>query len=203
MQHGTIAQFRWHLLDAVQMAAIGLIVIAVAPNLAQLVAMPARLQLVPADYVIVQRAEHAAPVVFAIGMLALAAIGVHTYLIRRRAAAFAWSLVAMAGLAAAQLLQLAIHYPLGVLPSWDIMPDNVEVLRQRWEFVAAIAGVLSVGALLAFVRAVVASRPIASLAILESISRDAAVRAARERAKPRDGEGIDVAKSNVARNIAA
>jgi hypothetical protein len=48
------------------------------------------------------------------------------------------------------------------------------------------------------VRAVEASRPIASLSILESIERDVAVRAARERARALDSE-----KTPVERHIAA
>ena len=47
-------------------------------------------------------------------------------------------------------------------------------------------------------RAIEASRPIASLAILESIERDAAVRAARSKALALDGN-----KSSIERDVAA
>ncbi len=46
---------------------------------------------------------------------------------------------------------------------------------------------LSFAGLLALVRAIEASRPFASISILESIERDAAVRAARMRALSTDG----------------
>jgi hypothetical protein len=53
--------------------------------------------------------------------------------------------------------------------------------------VVAAAGVFSFAGLLALVRSVGASRPFASMSILESIERDAAVRAARMRALSADG----------------
>jgi hypothetical protein len=71
-------------------------------------------------------------------------------------------------------------------------------LRHQWEYALATAGVLSFGSLLAVVRAIEASRPIASLAILASIERDAAVRAARDRALALDGD-----KRQLERNVAA
>ena len=51
----------------------------------------------------------------------------------------------------------------------------------------AAAGVLSFVGLLALVRSIEASRPFASISILEAIERDAAVRAARMRALSADG----------------
>ncbi len=83
---------------------------------------------------------------------------------------------------------------------WRALPVDYdfETARRHWEYALATAGVLTFGGLLTFVRAIEASRPIASLAILESIERDAAVRAARSRAQPVDGQ-----KEPLQRNVAA
>jgi hypothetical protein len=194
-----VSRYRWHLLDAVQLMAIVLVVLALAPALSHLFSLTTRLHLSAPDFMVVQRLDHSLGLIGVLGLLALAGIGVHSFLVRRNAAAFAWSIVAVSGLAAAQIVFWSIAFPVSALTSgWTAVPDDFEAARQHWEYAIATVGVLSFGALLAVVRAVEASRPIASLSILESIERDVAVRAARERARALDAE-----KTPVQRHIAA
>jgi hypothetical protein len=188
MPHRNTSRYRCQILDTAQIVAIALIGAAMAPTLGGALSLSASLQLQPADYLMTQRADHSAVLVGVLGLLALAGAGVHSFLVRGNAAAFAWSIVAVAGLAAAQIVFWAVAFPaLAHTQNWTVAPENFEGIRQQWEYAQAAAGVLSFGSLLAVARAIEASRPIASLAILESIERDAAVRLARSRAQPVDG----------------
>lgn len=193
------ARYRYHLLDAVQLTAIALVSVAMASTLGGALSLPARLGLQPSDYVMAQRLDHSALLVGVLGVLALAAAALHSFLVRGHAAAFAWSIVAVAGIAAGQIVFWSVAFPIiSLTDSWTTVPDDFESIRRQWEYALAAAGALSFGALLALVRAIESSRPIASLAILESIARDAAVRAARGKALAVDGN-----KAQVERNVAA
>ena len=70
---------------------------------------------------------------------------------------------------------------------WTAPPVDFDSARRQWEYAFAGSGVLSFIGLLALVRSIEASRPVASMAILASIERDAVVRAARTRALSTDG----------------
>jgi hypothetical protein len=189
MQPVRLAQYRSNLLDAVQIGAVGLAALALAPTVAHVFALPARLQLSPSEYLVEQQAHEGLVLFAVIGCLALAAVGAHTFMVRRNATAYGWSLVAVVALGAAQIVMWSIAYPVGVeTGGWTTLPVDFAAARTRWEYAFVLAGILSFSALLAFVRAIEASRPIASMAILASIEHDAAVRAARMRARPLDGE---------------
>jgi hypothetical protein len=199
MPHRNIGRYRCHLLDAVQLFAIASIGAAMAPTLGGALSLSASLQLQPDDYLMTQRADHSATLVGILGLLALASAGVHSILVRGNAAAFAWSVVALAGLAAAQIVFWSVAFPaLAHTQYWTVAPNNFEGIRHQWEYAQAAAGVLSFGSLLAAARAIEASRPIASLAILESIERDAAVRLARSRAQPLDSAKGALTERNAA-----
>ena len=128
-------------------------------------------------------------VLFAVAMLfATAAIGLHTYLVRRNTTSYGWSWVALVGVGAAQIVFWTLAYPVNAATEgWTALPVDFDTARRQWEHAIASAGVLSFAGLLAFVRAIEASRPFASISILELIERDAAVRAARMRALSTDG----------------
>lgn len=199
MSHRHTARYRCHLLDAVQLTAIALVAVAMASTLGGALSLPARLQLQPSDYMMAQRLNHSALMVGILGVLALAASALHSFLVRGNAAAFAWSIVAVAGIAAGQIVFWSVAFPIiSLTQSWTTVPDDFESVRHQWEYALASAGALSFGALLALVRAIEASRPIASLAILESIGRDAAVRAARGKALALEGN-----KTAMERDVAA
>jgi hypothetical protein len=199
MSNQRLTRYRCQRLDGVQLGVIALIAIAMAPTLGGVLSLPSRLGLPSSEYVHAQRLDHSVLLVGTLGILALAAATLHSFLVRGNAAAFAWSLVAVAGLAAAQVVFWAVAFPVFALTeSWTVVPEDFEGMRHQWEYALATAGVLSFGSLLAVVRAIESSRPIASLAILASIERDAAVRAARGRALALDGD-----KRQLERNVAA
>jgi hypothetical protein len=199
MSNQRLTRYRCQLLDGVQLGTIALVGLAIAPTLGGALSLSSRLGLQSSEYVHAQRLDHSALLVGTLGVLALFAVALHSFLVRGNAAAFAWSLVAVAGLAAAQVVFWAVAFPvIALTESWTIVPEDFESLRHQWEYALATAGVLSFGSLLAVVRAIEASRPIASLAILASIERDAAVRAARDRALALDGD-----KRQLERNVAA
>lgn len=199
MSNQRLTRYRCQLLDGVQLGAIALVGLAMAPTLGGALSLSSRLGLQSSEYAHAQRLDHSVLLVGTLGVLALFAVALHSFLVRGNAAAFAWSLVAVAGLAAAQVVFWAVAFPvIALTESWTIVPEDFESLRHQWEYALATAGVLSFGSLLAVVRAIEASRPIASLAILASIERDAAVRAARGRALALDGD-----KRQLERNVAA
>lgn len=204
MQRQRLAQYRWYLLDGVQFAAIALTTLALMPAGAQVFELSGKLALSPADYVMVQSVHHAW-VLFASTMLvASAAIGLHSYLVSRNATSFGWSMVALVLVGAAQIVFWAIAYPAyAATEGWSVVPVDFELLRRKWEYAFAAAGILSFAGLLALVRSIGASRPFASLSILESIEREAAVRAARMRALSADGGGKPTFQPDGRQNRAA
>jgi hypothetical protein len=187
MQHGRLGQYRWYLLDAVQLSTIALVALALVPGGAHALDMLGKLQLTPAEYLGVERLQHGWLLFVIAGALALAVIGLHAFLVRRNPVAFGWSIVALGSAAAAQIIFWSLAYPVNLATEgWTLLPVDFEGSRRQWEYALGAGGVLSFGALIAFVRAIEASRPIASMAILKSIEHDAAVRAARMRARPLD-----------------
>jgi len=199
MSQRQLKRYRYRLLDVVQLLTVALIAIALAPTLGSALSLAGRLQLQPADYLAVQRLGHSALVVGTLGGLALLISALHTFLVRETSAAFAWSIVAVCGLAAAQIVFWSVAFPIIlVTQDWSVVPDDFNDLRRQWEYALAFAGVLSFGALLAMVRALESSRPIASLAILESIERDVAVRAARSKALALEGRKDTTIERNAA-----
>jgi hypothetical protein len=188
MQRERFAQYRWYLLDGVQLAAIALTALALIPAGAQVFELSAKLALSPSNYVMVQSVHHAWVLFASAMLLASAAIGLHGYLVNRNAASFGWSMVALALVGVAQVVFWMFAYPANAATEgWSVLPADFEMLRRQWEFAFAAAGVFSFAGLLALARSIGASRPFASLSILESIERDAAVRAARTRALAADG----------------
>ncbi len=124
-------------------------------------------------------------------LLATAAIGFHAYLVRGNATSFGWSIVsARADLRWRSSSFWAVAFPVNAeTGGWTVLPVDFDSARRQWEYAFASSGVLSFSGLLALVRSIEASRPFASLSILASIERDAAVRAARMRALTAD-DGI-------------
>jgi hypothetical protein len=183
MQPARFTQYRWYLLDGVQLAAIALTALALMPVGAHVFELSGKLALSPTDYVTVQGVHHVSLLFASTMLLATAAIGLHSYMVSRNAASFGWSMVALVLVGIAQVVFWAVAYPINAATQgWSVLPVDFEMLRRKWEFAIAAAGVLSFAGLLALVRSIEASRPFASLSILESIERDAAVRAARMRA---------------------
>jgi hypothetical protein len=184
-----LSQYRWFLLDAVQLSAIGLTALALVPGSSHAFDMLSKLQLGPAEYTAIERLQHGSSLFVVASTLAAIALGLHAYLVRSNAVAYGWSLAALLSVGAAQLAFWFVGYPVSVeTAGWTHVPADFEAARRNWEYAIAATGMLAFGGLLALVRAIEASRPIASMSILKSIENDAAVRAARMRARQLDGD---------------
>jgi hypothetical protein len=182
-----LTQYRWFLLDAVQLWAIGLTALALVPGSSHAFDMLSKLQLGPAEYTAIERLQHGSSLFFVASTLAFIVLGVHAFLVRSNSVAYGWSLAAMLSVGAAQLAFWSVGYPVSVeTGAWTQVPADFESARRNWEYAFAATGMLAFGGLLALVRAIEASRPIASMSILKSIENDAVVRAARMRARQLD-----------------
>ncbi len=177
-----IAQ-RAQVLSATQLVGIVLLTLALVPTGAHLFELPNKLAMAPHDYLIAQ-ASYRGWALFGIVVIgAIAFSGLHAYLVRANRAAFRWSLVAPACLVAAQVIFWTFTYPMNVLTdNWTVMPFDLEGARRQWEFSHAAASVFNLGALVAMVLSVQASRPCASAGIIDAIGKDVEARMARERA---------------------
>jgi hypothetical protein len=200
MPNERLTQYRWFWLDAVQLLSIGFAAVMLIPAGAHLFELSHKLQLAPADYMTVQGIYRGwALFGFAVAG-SLAIIGLHTFLVRRNKGAFAWSLAAFGCVAAAQIVFWSFTYPMNVLTAnWTVAPADFEAARDQWEYSHAAASLLGIAALLTLMRSIEISRPFVSISILESIERDAAVRAARMRALASANGDVDGSRGLQAR----
>lgn len=204
MQRERAARQRRQFLEWLQLAAVGFTALALVPTGAYLLDISFHMRLAPDDYLALRRSEIGWTALAVAGTLAVFAIGTHAYMVRRNAGAFGWSMVALLGVGAAQLIYWSVAFPIDVATEgWSTMPADFEAARQHWEYSFATAAALTFGGLLAMVRAIEASRPLPSLTILESIERDAAVRAARTRALRGEGSNRQTCDAVGADNRAA
>jgi hypothetical protein len=188
MRHTRLTQYRWYLLDLVQLTAIALTALALMSAGAHVFDVSANLSLRHEDYVTLQSAHHGWMLFAGAITLATAAVGFHAYLVRGNSKSLGWSFAALVLICLAQLMFWAVAFPVNAETSgWTALPADFDSARRDWEYAFASSGVLSFFGLLALVRSIEASRPVASMAILASIERDAAVRAARTRALSTDG----------------
>jgi hypothetical protein len=188
MQPARLKQYRWYLLDTVQLTSIALTAVALMSAGAHVFDMSANLSLKQDDYVTLQSAHHGWGLFVGAMLLSASAIGFHAYLVRGNSRSLGWSIAALVLIGMAQLMFWIIAFPIDAQTGgWTAPPVDFDNARRQWEFAFAGSGVLSFVGLLALVRSIEASRPVASMAIIESIERDAAVRAARMRALSADG----------------
>jgi len=155
MQRERLTQYRWYLLDAVQLTAVAFTAIALMLAGAHVFEMSGNLRLASSAYLTMQSVHHGW-VLFAVAMLfASAAIGLHTFLVSRNTASYGWSWVALVGVGAAQIVFWTIAYPVNVATEgWTALPVDFDTARRQWEHALAAAGVLSFAGLLALVRAI-------------------------------------------------
>jgi hypothetical protein len=189
MQFQRLVQYRCHGLDAVQLVGIALLAIALVPSGAHLSELSHKLRLTPENYMTVQ-GIYGGWALFGFAIAgAFATVSLHTYLVRRNNAAFTWSVASLACIASGQLVFWLFTYPVNVeTVNWTVMPADFEAARDQWEYSHAVGSAFSFLAIIALMRSIQLSRPFASMAILESIRRDAEVRAARRRALGQSAE---------------
>ena len=183
MQRTRLKQYRWYLLDSVQLTSIALTALALMSAGAHVFDVSANLALKQEDYVTLRSAHHGWALFAGALVLAATAIGLHAYLVRGNSKSLGWSIAALMLICLAQLLFWVVAFPIDAeTGGWTAPPVDFDSARRHWEYAFASSGVLSFIGLLALVRSIEASRPVASRTIIESIERDAAVRAARMRA---------------------
>ena len=188
MQPARLKQYRWYLLDSVQLTAIALTAVALMSAGPHVFDMSANLSLKQDAYVTLQTAHHGWALFVGAMLLSASAIGFHAYLVRANSRSLGWTVAALVLICMAQLMFWIVAFPIDAQTrGWTALPVDFDSARRQWEYAFASSGVLSFIGLLALVRSIEASRPIASMAIIESIERDAAVRAARMRALSADG----------------
>ena len=188
MQPARLKQYRWYLIDSVQLTAIALTAVVLMSAGAHVFDMSANLTLQQDDYVTLQSAHHGWALFVGAMLLSASAIGFHAYLVRGNSRSLGWSIAALVLICVAQLMFWIVALPIDAQTAgWTAPPADFDSARRQWEYAFAASGVLSFIGLLALVRSIEASRPVASMAIIESIERDAAVRAARMRALSKDG----------------
>ena len=188
MQPAHLKQYRWYLLDGVQLTAIAMTAVALMSVGAHVFDMSANLSLKQDDYVTLQSAHHGWALFAGAMLMSASAIGFHAYLVRSNSRSLGWSIAALVLICTAQLMFWMVAFPIDAQTGgWTVPPVDFDGARRQWEYAFAGAGILSFVGLLALVRSIEASRPVASMAILASIERDAAVRAARMRALSTDG----------------
>ena len=187
MQPARLKQYRWYLLDSLQLTAIALTAVALMSAGAHVFDMSANLSLKQDDYVTLQSAHHGWALFVGAMLLSASAIGFHAYLVRGNSRSLGWSIAALVLICVAQVMFWIVALPIDAQTGgWTAPPVDFDSARRQWEYAFAGSGVLSFIGLLALVRSIEASRPVASMAIIESIERDAAVRAARMRALSKD-----------------
>ncbi len=177
------ARQRAQVLSATQFVCIVFLTVALVPAGAHLFELPNKLAMAPHDYLVAQ-ASYRGWALFGIVVAgAVALSGLHAYLVRANRAAFRWSLIALACLAAAQIIFWTFTNPVNVLTdNWTSMPADLESARRQWEFSHAAESTFDFAALVAMLLSVLASRPCAGAGIIAAIGKDIEARMARERA---------------------
>ena len=116
---------------AAQFVCIVFLTVALVPAGAHLFELPNKLAMAPHDYLVAQASYRgwALSVIVVAGAVALS--GLHAYLVRANRAAFRWSLIALACLAAAQIIFWTFTNPVNVLTdNWTSMPADLEFRPQ-------------------------------------------------------------------------
>ena len=177
------AQQRAQVLSATQLVGIVFLTLVLVPAGAHLFELPNKLAMTPHDYLVAQASYRGWALFEIVVAGAIALSGLHAYLVRANRAAFRWSLIALACLAAAQIIFWTFTYPVNVLTdNWTSMPVDLESARRQWEFSHAAESTFDFTALVAMLLSVLASRPCAGAGIIAAIGKDIEARMARERA---------------------
>ena len=141
-------------------ASILLVALALMPAGAHLLALPNKIGMNAADYLVNQQAYRGWAYVGVIVVLALAVTAALAWLARKSRAAFEPALVAFACLVATQVVFWTLNFPANrVTRNWVTLPENWEALRLRWETGHALSALLTLVALVALLSVLVRGGP--------------------------------------------
>jgi hypothetical protein len=139
-------------LKSLQLLAIISTALYLVPTGAHLFELPNKMSMAPADYMVVQRIYADWALFGTVHAVAFLSTIAHTVLVRRDRRAFAYSAVAVIGLAAALAVFVVFTYPINVASQfWTVTPQPFEAARRQWEYSHAAAAVLTFASLIAIV----------------------------------------------------
>jgi hypothetical protein len=122
------------------------------PGGAHLFELPNKMAMAPADYMVVQRIYAGWQLFGIVHAVAFLSTLAHTVLVRSERAAFAYSVVAVIGLAAALAVFAMLTYPINAASEfWTVTPQPFETARRQWEYSHAVSAVLTFASLIAIV----------------------------------------------------
>jgi hypothetical protein len=170
---------RWPL-DFVQLLSAALLTLALVPAGAHFFELPNKLNFSPEDYMKVQATYRGWALFGVVIIAAIASTALHTYLVRRNHSAYVWSIVAIFGLIAAQVVFWSLVQPVNALTdNWTQFPRDFEDARRQWEYAHAVGSIFNFVALIAMIRSIQASRPYVSAGVIDAITNNIKARMAR------------------------
>jgi hypothetical protein len=148
------------LLDALQLACLLVVALALVPAGAHLFELPNKIGLPPEQYMTVQ-SVYRGWALFGIAVIgALLLTLAHTIAVRADTSAMLLSLSAALCVAATLAVFFAFTYPMNVLTAnWTVTPPDFEAVRRQWEYSHALNAVLMLAAFAALTLSVLTSRP--------------------------------------------
>jgi hypothetical protein len=161
-----LAQSRGHrVIDLVRFLSLLFVALALVPAGAHLMELARKIGLPAQEYLTVQklyRGWNRAAVVVVGALLSTFALAV---VLREEAAAFFWSLLALACVIGTQGVFWMFTYPVNrATANWTQLPADWQQLRRRWEYSHAASAVLNLAALVSTILAVVLSGKAATAA---------------------------------------
>lgn len=147
-------------LDTARFAAVLLTGLAMVPALAHAMALPHKIGMAGADYLVVQQIYRGWSLSGVVVIAALAATAALAAIVRRRRRAFRLALASFLCVAGALAVFFAITYPVNrATANWTMLPEGWQALRAQWEYAHAGGAVLNLAAFAAAIGAAVASPP--------------------------------------------
>jgi hypothetical protein len=144
----------WYRFASLLFAALALI-----PAGAHLLALPNKMDLNAADYLVAQQIYRGWAWAGIIVVGALVSIALTAWRVRDRPAALYPTLIALACILGTQALFWAFNYPANqATHNWTTLPEHWQALRRQWEFAHAGSAVLNLAALVSLIYATVRDR---------------------------------------------
>jgi hypothetical protein len=148
---------RWR---ALQILSLLVVALSLVPTGAHLFALPNKIGLPPAEYLVTQAAYRGWALFGIVTIPALLLVGLHTFALRDRLGVFMLSLVALVTLVLSNALFWAYTQPANRATAfWTRVPSDFERLRAQWEYSHAAAAVLTFVAFVSLLFAIVNETP--------------------------------------------
>lgn len=134
--------------------------LALAPALAHLLELPAKIKLTRDSYLTVQQIYRGWALLGIVIFIALLATLTHAVAARRRRREFMAALAAFLLLAGTQGIFWTFTFPANrATANWTQLPEHWETLRSRWEYSHAASAMFNLGAFMSVIAAVLSRDP--------------------------------------------